>query len=146
MSGEVSPVPVRSLVPVALAIALVLTACGGPKRPVLYPNEKLKSVGNEASRKDIDECVRLSIEAGLETEKGKEVAKETVKGGCVGACIGGAIGLVTGDFGKSVAVGAAAGGAAGMTREALNRDLDPVQQRFVEQCLRERGYQPIGWK
>lgn len=131
---------------ILLGMTILLTGCGGPKRPVLYPNEKLKSVGQEAAKKDIDACIQLSVEAGLETEKGKETAKKTIGGGVAGALIGGAIGLVTGNVGKAVAIGAAAGGTAGLISGTTNRNLDPVQQRFVEQCLRDRGYNPIGWK
>jgi len=131
---------------VATAMMILVTACAGPKRPVLYPNEHLKTVGQETAKKDIDACIRLSVDAGLETEKGKDTAGKAVKGGAAGAIIGGAIGLVTGSVGKSAAIGAAGGAAAGAVHGASNRDLDPVQQKFVEQCLRDRGYQPIGWK
>ena len=37
--------------------------------------------------------------------------------------------------------------AGGLVRGLLRwREPDPVERRFVEQCLRERGYQPIGWR
>jgi hypothetical protein len=26
------------------------------------------------------------------------------------------------------------------------RNPDPTYQRFVEECLREKGYQPLGWR
>jgi hypothetical protein len=69
-----------------------------------------------------------------------------VKEGARGAIIGAAVGAVTGNLGEAAAIGAAGGAAAGMTREAFDRELDPVQKQFVDQCLRDRGYQPIGWK
>lgn len=131
---------------VLLGLSAVLAACAGPPRPVLYPNEKLNTVGKEAAQKDVDECIHLSVEAGLEREKGKEVAGESVKEGARGAIIGGAVGLVTGDVGRAAGIGAAAGAAAGGTEKAFDRDLDPVQKQYVDQCLRDRGYQPIGWK
>ena len=129
-----------------LGLSAFLESCAGTQRPVLYPNEKLNSVGKEAAQKDIDECLRSSIEAGLEREKGKEVAGETVKEGARGAIIGGAIGAVTGNLGEATAIGAAAGAASGFTEEAFDKELDPVQKQYVDQCLRDRGYQPIGWK
>jgi hypothetical protein len=129
-----------------LGFSAFIAACAGPQRPVLYPNEKMNSVGKEAAQKDVDDCIHLSVEAGLEREKGKEVAGETVKEGARGAIIGGAVGLVTGDVGRAAAIGGAAGAASGGTREAFDRDLDPVQKQYVDQCLRDRGYQPIGWK
>jgi hypothetical protein len=34
-----------------------------------------------------------------------------------------------------------------MMREAWKSgDPDDIERRFVEQCLREKGYQVIGWK
>jgi hypothetical protein len=54
--------------------------------------------------------------------------------------------LVTGDVGRAAGVGAAAGAAAGGTEKAFDRELDPVQKQYVDQCLRDRGYQSIGWK
>jgi len=129
-----------------LGFSALIASCAGPQRPVLYPNEKLNTVGKEAAQKDVDECIHLSVEAGLEREKGKEVAGETVKEGARGAIIGGAVGLVTGDVGKAAAIGAAAGAAAGGTEKAFDQELDPVQKQYVDQCLRDRGYQTIGWK
>jgi hypothetical protein len=138
-----SVLPVLTLL---LGISVLLVSCAGPQRPVLYPNEKLNSVGKEAAQKDVDECIHLSVEAGLERKKGQEVAGETVKEGARGAIIGGAVGLVTGDVGRAAGIGAAAGAAAGGTEEAFDRELDPVQKQYVDQCLRDRGYQSIGWK
>jgi hypothetical protein len=47
-------------------------------------------------------------------------------------------------------VGAATGAAAGFTgtvlRGSSGRRVDPVFANFVERCLRERGYEPIGWR
>jgi len=129
-----------------LGLSAVITSCAGPQRPVLYPNEKLNSIGKEAAQKDVDDCIHLSVEAGLEKKKGQEVAGETVKEGARGAIIGGAIGLATGNVGEATKIGAAAGAAAGGTEKAFDRDLDPVQKQYVDQCLRDKGYQPIGWK
>jgi hypothetical protein len=129
-----------------LGVSTLLFSCAAHQRPVLYPNEKLNAVGKEGSQKDIDECIQMSIEAGVKTEKGKEVAGETVKEGARGAIIGGAVGAVTGNAGEAAAIGAVAGAASGFTGKAFDKELDPVQKQFVDQCLRDRGYQPIGWK
>ncbi|HTP40828.1 MAG TPA: hypothetical protein VML36_00220 [Nitrospiria bacterium] len=129
-----------------LGLTVLLASCAGPQRPVLYPNEKLNSVGKEAAQQDINECIRLSVEAGAKTDKAKETAGETVKEGARGAIIGAAVGAVTGNVGEAAAIGAAAGGASGMTEKAFDREVDPVQRGYVDQCLRDRGYQPIGWK
>lgn len=121
-------------------LLLFATACAGPQRPVLYPNEKLTAVGKEASQVDVNDCIRLSLEAGLEKQTGKEAAKEGVKEGARGAIIG----AVTGNVGQATAIGAAGGAAAGFTEKAFDRELDAVQKQYVDQCLRDRGYQPIG--
>ena len=48
---------------------------------------------------------------------------------------------------RAAAAGAAGGGAASMTRSMINSGKpDPVFKRFVEQCLRDKGYLPIGWR
>ena len=45
------------------------------------------------------------------------------------------------------AAGAAGGGAGGLMRGAWKSgDPDEIERRFVEQCLRDKGYQVIGWK
>jgi hypothetical protein len=45
-------------------------------------------------------------------------------------------------------VGVAAGGATGgVARGVLGgRKNDPIFQRYVEQCLRDDGYETIGWR
>jgi hypothetical protein len=131
---------------VLLGLAALLASCAGPQRPVLYPNDKLNSIGKAAAQQDINDCIQLSVDAGAKTDKAKETAGETVKQGARGAIIGAAVGAVTGNVGEAAAIGAAAGGASGMTEKALDREVDPVQRGFVDQCLRDRGYQPIGWK
>jgi hypothetical protein len=129
-----------------VGVLALLASCAGPQRPVLYPNEKLNSVGKEASKKDIDECIQLATSSGATEEKGKKVAKETAKEGVKGAAIGAVIGAITGNVGEAAAIGAAAGGTSGLMDESLDHEVDPVHRGYVDQCLRDRGYQPIGWK
>jgi hypothetical protein len=44
-------------------------------------------------------------------------------------------------------MGAAGGGTGGLIRGLYrSRDLDPVQRRFVDKCLQEKGYEVIGWQ
>ena len=130
-----------------LLILLVLPIGCADKRPVLYPNSHLKSVGQEIARADIDDCIQLAKDYGTGTDKGNEIAKSSAKGAAVGAATGAAVGAVTGNFGRGLAAGAAGGAAAGGTRQALSSgDPHPVFKRFVEKCLRDKGYHPIGWK
>ena len=127
-------------------LVLAVGSCA-QQRPVLYPNAHLRYVGEEAAAVDSDECIQLAIDYGAKEDSGTRVAKDTAKGAAVGGAAGTAVGAVTGNVGRGAAAGAAGGGAASMTRSMLNSGKpDPVFKRFVEQCLRDKGYQPIGWR
>lgn len=129
-----------------LLIVLTLQISCAAKRPVFYPNEKLNDAGYEQAERDIDECLELSKQSGLQTDRAGNVAKKTAQDAAVGAAVGGAVGAVTGDFGEGVAAGAAGGGAAGFIRGLFgSRDLEPLQRQFVNQCLSDKGYKIIGW-
>ena len=129
-----------------LACVFFLLACS-QKRPVLYPTYYLEQVGNEVAQADIDECMRLADEYGASSSSGGKVAKGTAKGAAVGGAGGAATGAVLGSAGRGAAAGAAGGAAIGLTRGLFrSREPDPVFKRFVEKCLREKGYEPIGWK
>ena len=127
-------------------IVFAMLSCS-QQRPVLYPNAHLTYVGKEAAEADIDDCVQLAIDYGAKEDRGKKVAKDTAKGAAGGGAAGTAVGAVTGNVGRGAAAGAAGGGAGSMTRSMLNSDKpDPVFRKFVEKCLRDKGYQPIGWR
>ena len=129
-----------------VAIAVLICACA-KKRPVLYPNATYQAAGETVAQADIDECFQLAADHGHATDSGKRVAGSTAKGAAVGAAVGGAVGAVTGRFGRGLAAGAAGGGAGGLTRGAMKSgDPDEIERRFVEQCLRDKGYKVIGWK
>ena len=131
----------------ALTVLMVTILSCAQQRPLLYPNAHLKQVGKVAAEKDIDECIQLAIDYGAKENSGEKVAKDTGKGAAVGGAAGVAVGAVTGNLGRGAAVGAAGGGAAAMTRSALGSGKpDPVFKNFVDQCLRDKGYQPVGWK
>jgi hypothetical protein len=56
-------------------------------------------------------------------------------------------GASTGRAGTGAAVGAASGATAGLLSGLWrSRDRDPIYMTYVDTCLREKGYQPIGWK
>jgi len=130
-----------------LAFAAVSGGCGHTQRPVLYPNERLKQVGNEQAQEDVDECMRLANEYGADSSSGGRVAKQTAGGAIVGGAVGAATGAVLGSAGRGLAAGAAGGGAGGLARGTLSSDQkDPVFRQFVDKCLREKGYEPIGWR
>ncbi|WP_408097731.1 cell envelope biogenesis protein OmpA [Peredibacter sp. HCB2-198] len=123
-----------------LLLLLLVISCAS--KPQLYPNQKLKTVGKEASKKDVDQCI-ADADAYLESSKGKQVAKGAGAGAAIGAAMGAVSGMFTGNMGRGVvrggAIGAAGGGAAGAVKP------DELKRRYVNQCLAEKGYQVIGW-
>jgi len=127
-------------------IAASSLACAA-QRPVLYPNAHLEAVGTAAAQQDIDDCLKQSAANKYESRPEGKIAGSTALGGAAGAAVGAAAGAVVGRAGSGAAMGAAGGGTAGLIRGLFrSRDPDPVQRRFVEQCLKEKGYQVIGWQ
>lgn len=128
--------------------ALALAGCAS-WQPVLYPNAHLNAVGQAQADADIAECRRLAETAGASAGGGE--GEEAVRGGVVGGAIGGATGAaggaVLGRPGTGAAFGAATGATAGFLRSLFRRDQPSQAYRgFVDRCLRERGYDPIGWE
>lgn len=128
-----------------LLAAALLCACAGP-RPVLYPNEKLTTAPKEAVKADVDDC-QAKAKIYVKSQKGRLVARRTGGGAFFGAFIGMVAGAFTGNYTRAVTEGAAMGAAAGMAHGAIEANSpDGVHRRFVDICLSEKGYQPIGWK
>jgi hypothetical protein len=128
------------------SVIILLAGCG-PQRPILYPNSHLKEIGQPSANQDIDECIRLATEYQAGNGKGKEIAKDTGKAGVVGAATGAVVGAFSGNAGRGAAMGGAGAATAAVASGAMRSDEpDPVFKQFVEQCLREKGFQPIGWK
>ncbi|MGH7775099.1 MAG: hypothetical protein ACREQA_22980 [Candidatus Binatia bacterium] len=139
---------------VLLALFFGLTACA-TQRPVLYPNAYYKRIGSNVAEQDIDDCMRRAEEYVSSGGRGVDIAGSAATGAGTGAAIGAAGGAaggaVVGHAGRGAAVGAAGGGAAGLTRGALrgasrSRQPNSVYRNFVNRCLREKGYDPIGWQ
>lgn len=130
-----------------LSLLLLLAACGRPE-PVLYPNDHLAYVGQDAADEDIAQCRHMAETAGANQGKDKtgQVAGGTVAGGAIGGAAGAAGGAVLGTPGTGAAVGAASGAAAGFMR-GLFKPSKPSQayRNFVNRCLAERGYDVVGW-
>ena len=128
------------------AVLLALAGCA-TQRPVLYPNAKYNQVGPEIAQRDVDDCIRLAEQHGVTPSGGEKVARRGAEGAAVGGAAGAAAGAVRGNVGQGAAVGAAAGAAAGATRGAIHSgEPGSVYRGFVQRCLRERGYDVIGWK
>jgi uncharacterized protein YcfJ len=127
------------------AAALLLLSGCAPK-PVLYPNDKYKATAPDQVQSDIDDC-RKQAKDFVKTHKADIVAAHTGAGAAMGALFGLILGAFTGDNGRAVSEGAAmgaAGGAVGGGAQAATPDA--VTKRFVDICLGNKGYQPIGWK
>ena len=125
-------------------VLLVVVGCAAQK-PVLYPNDHLERVGGAQAKQDIEECCQQADEY-VQSNPGKQIVGSTVVGGAAGGAVGAAGGAVLGDLGRGAAVGAATGATAGLIRGLFKAsEPSPVYRNFVERCLRDRGYEPIGW-
>jgi hypothetical protein len=144
----------KFLVAVVVIFPLTVTGCSS-QRPVLYPNEHLKQIGNAAADRDINECMQRAeqyVSSG--GGGGDALERATVSGGtgaAVGAAAGAAGGAVLGPAGRGAAAGAAGGAAAGVTRGLIHgltrkEHPSPIYKTFVDRCLRAKGYDPIGWE
>jgi len=130
-----------------LLAALSAAACASSKRPVLYPNSHLQTVGQAQAQRDIDYCMQFAASSGVSRHKDGEIAKKTVTGSAMGAAGAGTAALVLGRDADHILAGAAGGAAAGMVKGGIDStDMNPTFQRFVGRCLRERGYEVIGWE
>ncbi|RIK98241.1 MAG: hypothetical protein DCC71_21145 [Proteobacteria bacterium] len=128
-------------------MAALLVGCTSP-RPLLYPNAHYEEQGEAAAQAEIDRCIELArVYAEGGAERAKEAAKGTAKSAVVGGATGAVVGAIAGRPGTGAAIGAAGSATANVMSRLLNsQGLDPVEQRYVEHCLRERGYDPIGWR
>ena len=131
---------------ISFAIVFSCLACAA-KRPILAPNEHLTEMGPEAAQRDVDECIRLAAEAGPGATRGRQVAGQTAGGAVIGAAAGAVAGAISGSPGLGAATGAAGGATAGLLRGLFaSNDLDTGQQRYAEDCLRQKGYSLNGWQ
>ncbi len=129
-----------------------ISACAS-QRPVLSSNAHLMRVGPDVGERDIDECIARAEAASTE---GRATSKENVVAGTatssvVGAAAGGAGGAIVGQAGQGAAAGAVGGVVASLMHallEGLFRSKPPdlSNRQFVDRCLREKGYEPAGWK
>ena len=127
-------------------LALVLALCACAPKPVLYPNEKYNATPHEQVQADIADC-RAKAKDFVKTHKAEIVAAHTGTGAAFGALMGLVFGAFTGNYGRAVAEGAALGGASGAVHGGVQAATpDAVERRFVDICLSNLGYQPIGWK
>lgn len=138
---------IRSQVVLGTAL-LFLSACAGPK-PILYPNEHLQAVGQETAKDDIAECREMAEAGGAKEGESKtgQVAGRTAAGAGVGAASGAVGGAISGAAGAGSLIGAASGATIGLLTGIFSRP-NPGQGyiNFVNRCLSEKGYEPVGWE
>ena len=142
-----NPFSIKAILKAALvAITLCSILQGCSKKPVLYPNEYLKNVGREQAEADIRKCLEMAEEYGVETQQGDKVAKGTAvgaAGGAVGGAVGGAI---SGNLGGGIVTGVAGGAAVGLFYGLFSAsEPSATYKNFVNKCLSEKGYEPVGW-
>jgi outer membrane lipoprotein SlyB len=141
-------VAVRILMACIAVVSLV--ACAAAQvRPVLYPNQKMQEAGEAQARRDVDECIAKAERAGASGEEPNNVGR----GAAQGAAIGGATAAVAGAIGggghalERAAQGAAVGATAGAVHGAFRPGgPDSIHRNFVQRCLKDLGYDVIGWK
>ena len=133
---------------VVLAMSIMATGCSA-SRPILYPTHHYQQVGADGAESDIKECRELAESAGASATQGRtaQVGTSTVVGGAIGAAAGAVGGAVIGNPRRGAKVGAASGGTAGFLRGLFRKSRpSAAYTRVVDRCLRERGYEPTGWK
>jgi hypothetical protein len=105
-------------------------------------------VGKEAADHDIAACMQMADAAGANGQGGPagSTAAATTTGAAVGAASGAVGGAIVGAVGRGAAIGAATGATAGLIQSVfVSPQRSPAFERFVDQCLEEHGYQPLGW-
>ncbi len=131
---------------ILMAVSILFLSGCAAQSPVLYPNWHLKNVGEAKAQSDIEECSHLA-ESYVRSNPGAKVVGGTIVGGAGGAIVGGAVGAVTGNIGRGALAGGVAGATSGLVRGIYKASQpSPVYKAFVNRCLKEKGYDPIGWE
>jgi outer membrane lipoprotein SlyB len=130
----------------SLGIVVVLGGCAA-SRPVLYPNQKLESVGSAAAEREIQDCEARAQQYVDNGARVKQVGRDTAVGAGTGAAVGAVVGAIGGNPGEAAAQGAAGGATAGLVHGIFtSTEPSSTFKSFVERCLHERGYETIGWE
>lgn len=130
-----------------MMLSLISALCAGcaTNEPILYSSTG-ETAGGEAA---IAECHNLALAAGAQPTGGQvgEVARDTTRGAALGAATGAVGGAIAGSAGSGAGIGAATGATASLLHSIFGSDApNPAYRAFVERCLRDRGFEPVGWK
>lgn len=137
--------PAKNINYALIAICFLIAGCASP-RPILYPNAYLNAVGQQQAEQDIAECKQIAEQYASRSNAGEQIVTSTAMGAGVGAASGAVAGAMRGTASSSSLIGAAAGATAGFIRGLMRGSPpNPAYRNFVNLCLRERGYQSVGW-
>jgi len=115
--------------------------------PQLYPNAHYQQEGAEQARMDIDNCMYRADHGAPQDSVAKDAAVNTLGGAAAGAALGAIGGAIAGNAGTGAAAGAATGAAVGVGKTVYDTSKPAETYKgYVEACLRERGYDVIGWR
>ncbi|MEZ4753046.1 MAG: glycine zipper family protein [Bdellovibrionota bacterium] len=132
----------------ALFIILIFVGCSakGARNPQFYPNEKLSQSDPSIVNQDTRHCMSLADDYVKDPEAWKGVAAGTAKSSVLGAAGGAVGGAILSNAGRGTAVGAASGAIVGLIL-ALEKagEPNPNYEKFVEQCLADKGYRVYAW-
>ena len=125
-----------------LLAATLLAACAS-NQPIVYQADG--ATGVEAA---IADCKQLAEQAGARPGGAAgATAKRTAEGAAVGAATGAVGGAIAGNAGEGAAIGAATGATVNLIRNLFNEPApNPAYRAYVERCLRDRGYDVVGWQ
>ncbi len=133
----------------AILITLMFFGCGSTKKPVLYPNAHLNYVGQYQADADINYCMQAAEASGANRGQGGEVVTNTAKAGAVGGATGAVVGAISSssDIGRGAAIGGAGAATAALVGGTFKAsEPTSIYIQYVERCLRDKGYDPIGWR
>lgn len=134
-----------------LNLFLILALCACSYRPILDPHGKYKEVGKAQSEEDIDQCSNEADDY-LDQYKAERAAREAGRKAIIGGVVGAGSGAIFGRTMKSTLIGSAVGAGIGAALGALSvagEDKvtpDQIKQRYMINCLGQKGYSVIGWK
>lgn len=130
---------------ILIATAALLVGCATTAKPVFYPNTTYETMGRAAAESARAQCALKAEQAGASSNEPGALGHAA--GGAVGgALVGAAVGSVFGNAKTGAQAGAAQGAASGLLKGSVKKKPDSLTRRFIERCLREQGYEVIGWK
>jgi hypothetical protein len=131
------------------ALFLLCACLGGcaSHQPVVYSGP----AGTDRASTDaaIAECSQLAEAAGASRRGGTTagVAGDTARGAATGAAAGAVGGAIAGNAGRGAGIGAASAATATLVRKIFAPGSpNPAFRNYVDRCLRERGYEVVGWQ